>query len=158
MSSSRGSSQPRDGTQISNIAGELFMNNKRSVIQQIPKFQQLCARNLENIFSLMYKYMYFYGDVILQLYNKIFIPDFYNCIFNRYACLVDQLCLTAVHQVSLSIGFPRQEYWSRVPFPSPGIFPIQGLNLASPMPADRFFTTEPPGKPHLIVIVIIYTY
>ena len=29
----------------------------------------------------------------------------------------------------LSMGFPRQEYWSRLPFPSPGIFPTQGSNL-----------------------------
>ena len=93
MSSSRGSSQPRDGTQISHIAGKLFMNTKDLSFSKFQKFQQLCARNLENIFSLMYKYMYFY-DVILQFYNKIFIPDFYNCMFNRYACLVDQLCLT----------------------------------------------------------------
>ena len=35
---------------------------------------------------------------------------------------------TAAHQPSLSMGFPRQEYWSRLPFPPPGIFPIQGWN------------------------------
>ena len=29
----------------------------------------------------------------------------------------------------LSMGFSRQEYWSRLPFPSPGIFSTQGLNL-----------------------------
>ena len=102
MSSSRRSSQPRDGTQISHIAGKLFMNTKDLSFSKFQKFQQLCARNLENIFSLMYKYMYFYDDVILQLYNKIFIPDFYNCIFNRYACLVDQLCLTLCNPMDCS--------------------------------------------------------
>ena len=35
---------------------------------------------------------------------------------------------TAVHQAPLSIGFPRQEYWSGLPFPFPGIFLTQGLN------------------------------
>ena len=35
---------------------------------------------------------------------------------------------TAAHQPSLSMGFPRQVYWSRLPFPPPGIFPIQGWN------------------------------
>ena len=35
---------------------------------------------------------------------------------------------TADHQVSLSVGFSRQEYWSGLAFPSPGIFPTQGLN------------------------------
>ena len=33
------------------------------------------------------------------------------------------------HQASLSMGFSRQEYWSGMPFPSPGSFPIQGLHL-----------------------------
>ena len=33
-----------------------------------------------------------------------------------------------VHQVPLSMECPRQEYWSRLPFPSSGIFPIQGSN------------------------------
>ena len=34
-----------------------------------------------------------------------------------------------VRQAPLSMGFPRQEYWSELSFPSPGIFPIQGFNL-----------------------------
>ena len=33
------------------------------------------------------------------------------------------------HQASLSMGFSRQEYWSGLSFPSPRIFPIQGLHL-----------------------------
>ena len=33
---------------------------------------------------------------------------------------------TVAHQVPLSVGFPRQEYWSGLPFPSPGIFPTHG--------------------------------
>ena len=36
---------------------------------------------------------------------------------------------TIAHQAPLSVGLSRQEYWSRLPFPSPGIFPTQGLNL-----------------------------
>ena len=31
-------------------------------------------------------------------------------------------------QAPLSMGFSRSEYWSGLPFPSPGIFPTQGLN------------------------------
>ena len=50
-------------------------------------------------------------------------------------CLVTKLCLTlaapwtVAHQASLSMGSPRQEYWSGLPFPSPWIFLIQGLSL-----------------------------
>ena len=35
---------------------------------------------------------------------------------------------TAAHQAPPSMRFSRQGYWSGLPFPSPGIFPIQGLN------------------------------
>ena len=36
---------------------------------------------------------------------------------------------TVLFQAHLSLGFPRQEYWSGLPFPSPGIFPTEGWNL-----------------------------
>ena len=54
---------------------------------------------------------------------------------------------TVAHQASLSMGFPRQEYWSGLPFPSPGDLPDPGLEPASPALAGVFFTAEPPGKP-----------
>ena len=54
---------------------------------------------------------------------------------------------TAAHQAPLSKGFPRQEYWGGLPFPSPGDLPDPGIELASPALAGRFLTTEPPGKP-----------
>ena len=57
---------------------------------------------------------------------------------------------TVAHQVPLSMGFPRQEYWGGLPFPSPGERPDPGVQPTPPAPpalADRFFTTEPPGKP-----------
>ena len=57
---------------------------------------------------------------------------------------------TVAHQVPLSMGFPRQEDWSGVPFPSPGDLPEPGIeptSPASPALAGRSFTTEPRGKP-----------
>ena len=55
---------------------------------------------------------------------------------------------TIARQVPLSMECPRQEYWSGLPFPSPGIFTTQGRNLSpeSLALAGRFSTTEPPGK------------
>ena len=55
-------------------------------------------------------------------------------------------------QSRLSMGFPRQEYWSGLPFPTPGVLPdpgIEAASLASPTLAGRFFTTTLvlPGKP-----------
>ena len=39
---------------------------------------------------------------------------------------------TAARQVPLSVGFSRQEYWSRLPFPSPGDLPDPGIKPVSP--------------------------
>ena len=53
-----------------------------------------------------------------------------------------------VHWAPLSTGFPRQEYWSGLPFPSLGDLPEPGIELVSPALAGGFFITEPPGKPN----------
>ena len=53
---------------------------------------------------------------------------------------------TVAHRDPLSVGFPRQEHWSGLPFPSPGDLSDPGIELASPAFAGRFFTTELPGK------------
>ena len=39
---------------------------------------------------------------------------------------------TIVYQAPLSVGFPRQEYWSGLPFPSPGNLPNPGIELECP--------------------------
>jgi len=54
---------------------------------------------------------------------------------------------TEAHQALLSKGFLRQEYWSGLPFPSPGDPPDPGLEPTSPALAGGFFTAEPLGKP-----------
>ena len=54
---------------------------------------------------------------------------------------------TVAPEAPLSIGFHRLEYWSGLPFPSPGNLPNTGIEPASSTLAGRFFTTEPPGKP-----------
>ena len=53
---------------------------------------------------------------------------------------------TKACQAPLSMGFPRQEYWSRLLFLSPGYLPDPGMEPASPTLAGELFTTEPPGK------------
>ena len=54
---------------------------------------------------------------------------------------------TVACQAPLSVGFPRQEYWSGLPYLFPGDLPDLGIELASPALAGGFFTTELPGKP-----------
>ena len=54
---------------------------------------------------------------------------------------------TVACQVPLSMGFSRQEYWSGLPFPSPGDFLNTGIEPSSPsLQADSLYS-EPPGKP-----------
>ena len=53
---------------------------------------------------------------------------------------------TIAHQAPLSVGFPRQEYWSGLSFPPPGDLPKPGTEPKSPALADGFFTTELPVK------------
>ena len=66
-------------------------------------------------------------------------------------CVCAQLCLTlcspwtVTHQAPLSMGLSRQEYWSGLPFPTPGDLRDPGMNppsLASPALADELFTTS----------------
>ena len=45
---------------------------------------------------------------------------------------------TAAHQAPLPMGFPRQEYWSRLPFPPPGDLPDPGIKPGSPALAGGF--------------------
>ena len=54
---------------------------------------------------------------------------------------------TVAHQAPLSVGFSRQEYWSGLPFPSPGDLPNPGIEPRSPALQADALTSEPPGKP-----------
>ena len=54
---------------------------------------------------------------------------------------------TTGHQAPLSMGFPRQEYWSGLPFPSPGDLPEPGIKPRFPALQADALPSEPPGKP-----------
>ena len=63
-----------------------------------------------------------------------------------------QSCLTlqphgVAHQAPLSMGFSRQEYWSGLPFPSPGDLPDLGIEPGSPALQADCLPSEPSGKP-----------
>ena len=67
---------------------------------------------------------------------------------------VAQLCLTLCDPMdssqpgsSLSVEFSRQEYWSGLPFHSPGDLPNPGIKPGSPALQADSLPSEPPGKP-----------
>ena len=53
---------------------------------------------------------------------------------------------TVSHQAPPSMGFSRQGYWSRLPFPSPGDLPDAGIEPGSPALGADALPSEPPGK------------
>ena len=54
---------------------------------------------------------------------------------------------TVAYQAPLSMGFSRQEYWSGLPFPSPGDLPDPGIESRSPALQADALPSELPGKP-----------
>ena len=54
---------------------------------------------------------------------------------------------TLAHQAPLSVGFSRQEYWSGLPFPSPGIFLTQGSNPGLPHCRQMIYHLSHQGSP-----------
>ena len=62
---------------------------------------------------------------------------------------------TVARQTPQSMGFSRQEYWSGLPFPPSGGLPDPGIEPRSPVTpslAGGFFSTVPPGSPHLFLL------
>ena len=69
-------------------------------------------------------------------------------------CVLSQVYLfvtlwNVAHQAPLSIRFPRQEYWSGLPFPSPGGLPHPGMEPMSPALQADSLPSEPLGQPIL---------
>ena len=70
---------------------------------------------------------------------------------------VTQSCLfetpwTVAHQAPLSTKFSRQEYWSGLPFPSPGVLPHSGIEPRSPALLTDSLPSEPQGKSYIISV------
>ena len=60
---------------------------------------------------------------------------------SSHSVVSDSVIPSAVtHEAPLSMGFSRQEYWSGLPFPSPGDLPDPGTEPGSPALKGRFFT------------------
>ena len=53
---------------------------------------------------------------------------------------------TVAHQTALSVEFSSKEYWSGLPFPSPGDLPVPGIKPRSPAFQEDSLPSKPPGK------------
>ena len=110
----RGLSQPRDQTQVSHTAGGFFTS------WATRKAQEYCTGSL-------------------SLFQRIFLTQELNreknislIALTWSRSVVSNSLWPHGHQAPPSMGFSRQEYWSELPFPSPGNFPTQGLNPGLP--------------------------
>ena len=68
--------------------------------------------------------------------------------FMAKSCLPLATPWSVARQVLLSMGFPRQEYWSGLPFPFPGDLPYLGIEPGSPTLQEDSLLSGPPGKPN----------
>ena len=78
-------------------------------------------------------------------YNSLIIIIFIVVVIKS----LNHICLfvtpsTIACQALRSMGVPRQEYWSGLPFPPPRDLPNPGIELTSPALAGRFFTADTP--------------
>ena len=97
--------------------------------------QWLCPKESNTI------YLFLFSEVSLNL--QALVPVSVLSPFSRVQLFAT--LWTVAHQAPLSTGFSRQEYWSGLPFPSPGDLPDPGIEPTSFMPltlAGGFFTTN----------------
>ena len=64
------------------------------------------------------------------------------------SCSIPCNPIDCTHQAPLTMRFPKREYWSGLPFPSPGDLTDPRIESTSSALASGFFTTEPSGKPN----------
>ena len=65
---------------------------------------------------------------------------------------------TGAYQAPPSMAFSRQEYWSGLPFPSPGDLADPGIEPGSPALQADALPSEPPGKFHIYVYIYVCVY
>ena len=87
--------------------------------------------------------MYSLTLLVLRSYNPL--PAFIIHVYTIYM-LFFVTPWTAAHQAPVSMGFPRQEHWSRLPFPSPGDLPDPEIKPRSPTLWADSLLSEPLEK------------
>ena len=126
---------------------------KRSKGKQWGNWIQLHAGSLESKGYLMILFQFFPPPQKKKWVNA-FTISVWPCVWAQSLSLVRLFTTqwTIACQAPLSMGFPRQEYWSGWPFPSPEHLPDPEIEPVYPVLAGGFYTTEPPGKPSSLAL------
>ena len=121
------------------------------------KIHKFCSSDclLENWEILSRMEIYFSSNTYTHTHTHTHSEWMSECsvVSDSFATLQAIVC-----HAPLSMGFPRQEYRSGLPFSSPRDLPNTGVELVSPALAGGSFTTELPWKPPGRVCVYIYRY
>ena len=106
------------------------------------------------IFILYWSIVGLQGCAVIQLHAYMYLLLLFShwVVSNSFATP-----WTVVYKAALSMGFPRQDYWSKLPYSSPGDFLEPGTETASPAMAGLFFPAQLPGKP-LHVSVLFFKF
>ena len=99
------------------------------------------------------------NDLVPSYLLRMLSPQFFSCVcmltcFSRVWLFA--ILWTVAYQAPLSTGFPKQEYWSGLPYPPPGDLPDPGIepaSLTSPALAGGFFTTSAPWETLILFLV-----
>ena len=86
---------------------------------------------------------------------------FLSCKVLKYASSHVRLFATpwtVAYQALPSLGFSKQEYWSGLPFPSPGDLPNPGIEPGSPILQADALPSEPLGKSIIVLLLTLITY
>ena len=120
-------------------------------------FKYMCIYMFSCSDSFLLKIITRYWIQFLVLCNRALLVTYFTYVFIYlfiylfiYSYVLSHVRLSATpwtvaHQARLSMGFPRQEYWRGLPFPSPGHLPNPGIEPGSPVSpvlAGVFFTTS----------------
>ena len=96
----------------------------------------LTSNNLKHVFtyvcgSFVFCFLLQHDDMPFVQFRVFFLKiDSHVCVLSCFSCVQLFATLgTVACQAPLSMGFSRQEYWSGLSFPSPGVFLTQGWNL-----------------------------
>ena len=114
-------------------------------------FSAICKASSDNHFSFLH--FFFWGMVLITASYSML----HTSVHSSSGTLSEAKSLsrvrlfvtpwTVAYQAPLSLGFSRQEYWSGLPFPSPGDLPNPGIEPGFPTLEADALTSEPPGKP-----------
>ena len=128
----------------------LILVNTRVKWLNLCRYRQTSQISWKNVIFLSFQrkwlcicpFLVFVFQIVLFLHVLLCV-----CVLRHVWLFTDSL--TVACQAPMFTEFSRQEYWSGLPFPTPGHLPDSRMEPGSPVSlalATGFFTTEPPGK------------